>query len=282
MARRNAERKQVAAIVESEQRTRARLGVPVAAGGAIYLLGAITVYQSLLRLPTVGIIQALTPALEGRARATVSPETLEVRYLAGHSFGLIAGSIMEAFGVAVLTAALLFLLEATRARVEQRSEATRLAVLIGGYLTALVLIVEQIVRDIKVHQFIHQHNFSQNAVESAVSTGAANLISGYLGLLMPVVLAVGMILALLRATRAGLLPRWLRTLGVIAAVLILPVFSGAFVLQIIVAGFMVALGFLFLGRLPDGDPPAWKEGRAIPWPSPAEARGKAAPAKGGG
>jgi hypothetical protein len=267
-------------LVAREQRIRARLGVPVAAGGAVYLLGAIIIYQSLLHLPVVGVLQALTPALEGEAQAPRSPEALEVRYLAGHAFGLIAGAVLEALGLLALFAGLYFLLEATRARSDQASEGTRITLLIGGILTPLILIVQQIVRDVKAHQFIHGHNFSQAAVEAAVSKGAANLLAGYLGLLLPVVLVVGMVLTLVRAARVGLVPRWLRTFGVVCAFLLLPVFASAFLLQILVAGFMVALGFLFLERLPEGDPPAWREGRAIPWPSPAAAKAEQAKAKG--
>jgi|GEM_PF-5582259 len=262
----------VSPLVERESRLRARLGVPVAAGGAIYLLGAIIVYQALLHLPLVGVVQALAPALRGEARAAVSPEALEVRYLAGHAFGLIAGSVLEALGLAALFAGLYFLLSATRARSDQASEGTRITLIVGGVLTPVILIAQQIVRDVKAHQFIHGHNFGQAAVEAAVSKGAANLLAGYLGLILPIVLVVGMILTLLRATRVGLMPRWLRTFGVVCAFLLLPVFASAFLLQILVAGFMVAFGFLLLERLPEGDPPAWREGRAIPWPSPSEAR----------
>jgi hypothetical protein len=53
---------------------------------------------------------------------------------------------------------------------------------------------------------------------------------------------------------------------------ILPLFAGIFYLQLVPAAWMVSVGFLFLGRLPGGDPPAWTSGVACPWPSPAEVR----------
>lgn len=268
--------------VAGEARSRARLGVPVSAAGVIYLLGAIIIYQSLVGLPTVGIIQGLAPALEGKAAVAVSPQTPEIRYISHHALGLIAGSVLEAIGVALLTIGLLFLLEAVRARAPEPSPAVRITVMTGGFLGAFVMILAQIVRAVRTHEFATGHNFTQAAVERAVTTGAANQIVGYLDLLLPVVLVVGMIMALLRATRVGLLPRWLRTLGVIAAIILLPLFTGAFTLQIVPGAFMVALGFLFLGRLPGGDPPAWASGEAIPWPTPqrgAAARGAAASAK---
>jgi hypothetical protein len=30
------------------------------------------------------------------------------------------------------------------------------------------------------------------------------------------------------------------------------------------------LGLLFLGKLPNGRPPAWEAGEAVPWPTPGE------------
>jgi hypothetical protein len=79
-----------------------------------------------------------------------------------------------------------------------------------------------------------------------------------------------MVMALLRATRVGLVPRWLRTLGIAAAVLLLPFFTATlFTLQLIPAAWLVAMGFLFMGRLPSGDPPAWASGESRPWPPPA-------------
>jgi hypothetical protein len=35
---------------------------------------------------------------------------------------------------------------------------------------------------------------------------------------------------------------------------------------------MVGMGMLYLGRWPNGDPPAWPAGEARPWPTQAERR----------
>jgi hypothetical protein len=32
----------------------------------------------------------------------------------------------------------------------------------------------------------------------------------------------------------------------------------------------IYLGFLLIGRVPGGKPPAWESGEAIPWPTPGE------------
>ncbi|MHB8490656.1 MAG: hypothetical protein ACYDA6_00360 [Solirubrobacteraceae bacterium] len=252
-----------------ERARRARLAVPVTASGVIYLLGAITLYQSLARLPAVGILQGLAPALSGKPTSAISPEAPEVRYLSHHAFGLIAGSALQAVAFVALLVLLLFLMDATRVRAPEQSGTPRMLVQIGGGGTAFVLVAGQIVRAINTHNFAAGHDFSQRAVERAVTSGAGNAIAGYLGLLLPVVLVVGMVMALLRATRVGLIPRWLRTFGVVAGIALLPLFAQAFTLQIIPAAWMVAMGFMFMGRLPSGDPPAWDSGEAMPWPAPA-------------
>ena len=47
--------------------------VPAFAGGFLYLLSAIIISSTLPGAPTVGVVQGLTPALEGVANPAVSP-----------------------------------------------------------------------------------------------------------------------------------------------------------------------------------------------------------------
>jgi hypothetical protein len=260
--------KQVA--VESERR--ARLGVPTAAGGVLFLLSAIVVNSVISALPSVGLLQGLEPALRGTVNPAVSARAEEVKYLSHHAFGLIAGSVLEAIAAIALTLVLLFLLSATRFRRAETPRAARPLVIAGGVGLAVFGIASQVVRAIRTHEFATGHNFSEAAVEHALTKGTANLAIGYLGLLAPLVLALGLVMVLLSATRVGLITRWQRGLGIATAVVILPLFAGIFYLQLVPAAWMVSVGFLFLGRLPGGDPPAWAAGVACPWPSPAELR----------
>jgi hypothetical protein len=260
--------------VAFERARRARLGVPVAAGGVLYLLGAIIVYQVFAGLRTVGLLQALQPALNGKALTTVSPRAQEIEYISHHAFPLIAGGVLEGIAFAALTALLLFLLDAVRFRAPEPSPAARMLVLVGGGGTAVVSIAAEIVRAVSTHEFVTGGRFGERAVEQAVSTGAANVIVGNLDLLLPIVLVVGMIMAILRATRVGLIPRWLRGTGILAAILLLPLFSTASLLQVVPAAWMAFMGMLLLGKLPSGEPPAWEAGEAVPWPpGGAAARG---------
>jgi hypothetical protein len=258
--------------VAYESERRARLGVPAAAGGVLFLISAIIVNSVIGALPSVGLLQGLQPALQGTVNPAVSARAEEVKYLSHHAFGLIAGSVLEAIAAVALMLVLLFLLSATRFRRAETPRAAGPLVLAGGVGLAVFGIASQVVRVIRTHQFATGHNFSEAAVEHALTKGAANLAIGYLGLLAPLVLALGLVMVLLSATRVGLITRWQRGLGIATAIVILPLFAGIFYLQLVPAAWMVSVGFLFLGRLPGGDPPAWAAGVACPWPSPAELR----------
>lgn len=258
--------------VAYESERRARLGVPAAAGGVLFLISAILVNSVISALPSVGLLQGLQPALRGIVNPAHSARAEEVKYLSHHAFGLIAGSVLEAIAAVALTLVLLFLLSATRFRRAETPRAAGPLVLAGGVGLAVFGIASQVVRAIRTHEFVTGHNFSEAAVEHALTKGTANLAIGYLGLLAPLVLALGLIMVLLSATRVGLITRWQRGLGIATAIVILPLFAGIFYLQLVPAAWMVSVGFLFLGRLPGGDPPAWASGVACAWPSPAEVR----------
>ena len=89
------------------------------------------------------------------------------------------------------------------------------------------------------------------------------------GLLLPAVLGliVMLVYVSLQAMRAGLVTRFLGSMGMAlgaSMILILPI---AVVAMLAWTGF---LGLLFVGRVPGGRPPAWEAGEAIPWQRPGE------------
>jgi hypothetical protein len=90
------------------------------------------------------------------------------------------------------------------------------------------------------------------------------------GLLFPAVLGlvVMMVYIPLQALRAGLLSRFMGSLGMAlgaSMILILPI---AVLATLAWTGF---LGLMFVGRVPGGRPPSWDAGEAIPWQRPGEA-----------
>jgi hypothetical protein len=78
-------------------------------------------------------------------------------------------------------------------------------------------------------------------------------------------LAVGLVIISLNAMRAGLLTKLLGYLGIVAGALLVLV-----PLPVVQVFWLASLGFLFLGRWPGGDLPAWRTGKAQPWPTATE------------
>jgi hypothetical protein len=254
-----------------ESAVRGRLAVPAFAGGFLYFLSAIVVSATLSSAPTVGLVQGLTPALRGQADPLVSPRAAEVKYISHHALALIAGSVVKSAAIVILTLILLFLLDATKFRRPETWRATRPLLLIGGIGLAIVNVVHQIISAIQAHNFAVGHDLSNSAVEQALTKGAVNVGSQYVDLLVTIFLTAGMIATSINAIRVGLLTRWMGIIGIFAGILIFVPIGGA-TLEIIPAFWMLGMGILFLGRWPNGDPPAWSTGEARPWPTQAERR----------
>jgi hypothetical protein len=263
-----------------ESDRRARLSVPAAAGGVLFLLSGIILNAALKELPTVGIVQALQPALRGEASSAVSPRAAEVKYIDHHAFGLIAGNVLMAIAILALTLVLLFIQDSTRFRRPQTWPPGRALVLVGGVGYALLNLIHEVTLAIEAHKFANGNDFTSKAVEHALLTsGSAGIILTLLGLLVALALTVGMIAVMVGSLRAGLLPRWLSMLGILAALLFLPLFGSSLLPTLIPTFWLAATGFLLWERWPSGDPPAWAAGEARPWPSQSGQRTKREAAK---
>jgi hypothetical protein len=262
---------EISAQLARESERRARLAVPAFAGGVLYFLSAIIVTATLSAAPTVGLVQGITPALRGEANPAVSPRADEVKYISQHAFALIAGSTLKAISLVVLTLVVLLLLDATRFRRPETWSAARPLVLVGGIALAAVSLLHQIAGAVQAHNFAVGHDFTSHAVEQALTQGAINVGSQYLDLLAALALTAGMIAVSVNAIRVGLLTRWMGVIGIFSGVLIFLPIGGA-TLEIVPAFWLLALGILYMGRWPNGEPPAWTTGEARPWPTPAERR----------
>jgi hypothetical protein len=257
--------------VADESERRRRLSVPAFAGGVLYLLSGIIISSTLNGAPTVGLLQGLQPALSGVANPAVSPRAGEVRFISHHAFPLIAGSLLAALAIAVLTLVLLLLAGATRFRRPETWGPARMLVMSGGAALAVISVAHQIVTAIETHNFAVGHDFSNHAVDNALTKGTANVVMDYLDLVAGLSLAVGMVVVMVGAMRAGLLTRWVGVLGIFSGVLIFLPIGGA-TLEVVPAFWLVAMGLLCAERWPNGDPPAWSTGEARPWPTRAALR----------
>ncbi|HEY2201496.1 MAG TPA: hypothetical protein VGH56_06385 [Solirubrobacteraceae bacterium] len=257
--------------VAYESECRRRLSVPAFAGGVVYLLSGIIISSTLNGAPTVGLLQGLEPALSGVANPAVSPRAGEVRFISHHAFPLIAGSLLAALAIAVLTLVLLLLAGATRFRRPGTWGPARMLVTGGGAALAVISVAHQIVTAIETHNFAVGHDFSNHAVDFALTKGTANVVMDYLDLVAGLSLAVGMVVVMVNAMRTGLLTRWVGVLGIFSGVLIFLPIGGA-TLEVVPAFWLVAMGLLCAERWPNGDPPAWTSGEARPWPTRAALR----------
>ena len=138
----------------------------------------------------------------------------------------------------------------------------------------MVSIGHQVLSAILTHRFSVGHDFSDHAVELALTKGTANT-SATTSTWWPVLaLAAGMIVTMVGAMRVGLLTRWMGVLGIFTGSADLPAdrWRHARDRARLLA---YAMGMLYAERWPGGDPPAWTSGEARPWPSRADQRAAA-------
>lgn len=252
-----------------ESRFRRRLGVPAFLGGALYLASAIVTTSTLSHGPTVGLLQGLAPALRGEAEPQLSPRAEEIRFISHHSFALILASALATAAVLILTAATVALLGATRFRRPETWPPARPVLLAGGIAFAVIGLAHQVAAAIAAHNFTMGHDFTNRAVESVVRTGTVNVALGTAAFVAGLALAIGMVATMMNAMRVGLLTRWLGVVGIVSGFLLFLGIGGP-TLEIIPAFWLAALGILYMGRWPGGEPPAWAAGEARPWPTQAE------------
>lgn len=191
----------------------------------------------------------------------------------------LVGATINAFGLCALAATLSFLFGVTRARNPNVQIFIRWFSVVGGVVAAVSGIAYAAVIAVKAHDFVSQG--AQTYQEANHLTGGAVMLAlPFLGQAASLLLAVGVVLTSLNAMRAGLLTRFMGYLGIFTGVLVLfPIGSPVPVVQ----GFwLLALAYLFSGRWPTGVPPAWRSGRAEPWPSSAAMREQRIKAAGGG
>jgi hypothetical protein len=265
---------QVEQQVARETEWRARLAVPAFAGGVLYLLSGIITNSVAGAAPSVGVLQGLAPAVEGHPKPAVSPRAPEVKYLSHHASSLIISSVMAGFAIITLTLALMLLADAVRFRRPASWAPARPLIMIGGIALAVISLVHQVVLAIETHSFAVGHDLSNHAVDNALAKSTPNVVSQYLDLLAGLSVAIAMGVIMVNSIRVGLVTRWLGVVGIISALLIFLPIGGA-TLEVIPSFWLVAIGILYIGKWPNGQPPAWESGEARPWPSRAQMRQQA-------
>jgi hypothetical protein len=249
-----------------------RPAVIAAAGSTILLVvsGLLSTAALSRDFPSVGIVQAITPALQGQEASRANPHLPAAQQLIDRSNELIAALAILAIATLAMAYALRFLYVATKSRRPATPGMTWYLLITAAPALAILGIVRQVIINSNAKDFVANATPTSDYVNE-VYRGGANSVIGPLSLLAQFAFAAAVILISLNAMRAGLLSRFMGVLGIIVAVLfVIPLFGGGLpIVQIVWLGLLAAL---FAMRWPGGQPPAWLTGVAQPWPSAADQR----------
>jgi hypothetical protein len=276
---------------EKERRTKVAL-FAIAAGLLVFIGSVYGDYVVFAHYPTIGLLQALTPALQGVAKSTVDPRSAHVIFTAHHASGLIFASTIVGIGSLAMIPPLRYLADAVRFRVGAQAETGarftgrgqptwKLFATYGGIATAVFAVVVQLVAANRARAFVSHATYTKQAVDHALSA------SGGIALALPATLgqiafAVGFGMISYLAMSVGLLKKLLGILGVIAAVLfVIPVLQEFEPLPVLQIVWLISFGALMSGRTASAIPSAWASGLAEPWPTQQQIR-EAREASGGG
>lgn len=252
-----------------EARQRPGAAVAAALGGLLSFAGAIYNSTSLSDVPPRPYLDALQQvAKPGPVGDEPSLRITQFEFFQDHLSAFVIGAILLGLSALAAAGALTYLAFATRARAERFLRFALIAPVVGGVLT----LVGSLLTALSTGPFVDGILAGERTVD-AVSDAhqpagfiAGQLIAQFGGL----TLAIAFVLVSLNAMRVGLLTRVFGGLGIFIGVLVvLPV---PLLSQVLQPMWLLALSALFLNRWPSGMPPAWRTGRAEPWPSAAQAR----------
>ena len=186
-----------------------------------------------------------------------------------HTTTIMASSIMRALSLGLMAVPLVYVFRAAQAR----SERVNRLMLGFAVLPPAMLAIQSVLL------YLGQSQLSSDFIADAASGGdvytmfqdlnddnSLILGSSAIGQIGGLGLVVAMVYVALQAMRTGLLTRFFATLGMALAV-------ASILLQLPLAPLGLWFGWLglvILDRVPNGRPPAWSAGVAIPWPRPGD------------
>jgi hypothetical protein len=240
----------------------ARLGRPVAIASFIAAI-----------LEAAGLIYGSSAIKEQQVKGVTTATVDRVdslRLFSEHHGQVAVSTVLQCLSVLLLAAPLWFLYTATRARRREIPPAARYLAVAAPIVLSILIAVNQALY-VHVADRITRHlaanpMFAKAANDYATEQLKSITVIQSVGLAAGLALAFAFVLISLNAMRAGLLSRFMGILGIIVGVLfVLPILGQVPFVEIF---WVAALGFLFLGRWPQGGRgPAWESGEAIPWPT---------------
>jgi hypothetical protein len=255
---------------EARQRPAAATAAAVAA--LLTFVGTVWRALALSDLPSNGVLEsfgrAAQPGPIGELRS-LRLDTFE--YYDSHATSVLLASLLVAIGYVALGWALTYLAVAARARRREFPKLLLYVPLIAGSLQALASVMSSFATNAAISDFLA----SSRTVDAAQEVTASGLgvFASLLGLPGALGLALSLVLISLNAMRVGLLTRFMGVLGMITGALQIVPLGGP--LPVVQSFWLLMLGMLFIGRWPNGRPPAWQTGNAEPWPPSARQRQRA-------
>src|SRR5690349_9726524 len=251
-----------------EARHRLRAAFAAGVSAIAILIGQVleqTLNAGAPSLPVLGALQKL--AAPGTVLDQRSAQVPYAEYLKDHAVELIASRAMTALGYFALAYALTFLAAAVRARRPQFAKWAFYLPVISAVPFGVAWIAGGLGRLSDANQVI-DGNGTIGSVQDLGQAGVSELASV---LLTPAALAltVAIVLLSLNGMRTGLLTRFMGALGMVVG--IFQVIQVGASLPLVQTFWLGGLAMLFAGRRPGGDPPAWRTGRAEPWPTAQQA-----------
>jgi hypothetical protein len=232
---------------EARWRTRAAIG---SAAGAVLVLGG-----------GIGLVTTLS-------ESKTDELTSQLLFYDQHSSSLLLATIVAGLGSICMIAPLVFLFRATKARRPQLPGVALITAWFGPIAAGLGQIALQVVLLDKAHVFATTGVQTYAQAKHLTDEGILKAMQG-LVLAGQLSLGFAFVLISLNAMRVGLLTRFMGVLGIIVGVLfVIPLGT----LQVVQPFWLLTLTALFLGRWPNGVPPAWQTGKAEPWPTQQEMR----------
>ncbi len=188
-------------------------------------------------------------------------------------------ALVQAAGLVALAFTLGWLARRTQVRDQGVRTWVRWLAIAGALVSAIGWVGSGIAAAVAANNFVSSGSQTYVQAYNLTSSGAFAVMGLLEQLLGPVMLAAGFIFVALNAMRVGLLPRNIGFIGVAAGALVLfPILP----VPIVECFWLAVLALLLAGRWPDGDPPAWRTGLAVPWVTAQRGRrgGSAAGARG--
>jgi hypothetical protein len=231
-------------LLQAEARERPRIAIVAGLAAALTLIAALVGFEP------------------GRSPSNLPSALLSYQ---SHEGFIVASAVLSAIGSILVAFLLDFLFRATRARNPGLPASLRPLAFVGGFGIAAFTIAIRVILAVKISHFVHHGTQTYDEAKHATSFE----IPAVLGLIVQLSFTIAIIVTSVSAMRVGLLSRLTGYLGVVSGVLFILQLLPIPIVQVYWLG---ALALLLWGSSPNGTPPAWERGVAVPWPSAQELR----------